>query len=431
MNTQITLAELLQRANAGEPGAQFSYANHLNQQGHAQEAVTWFARAAQSGHGQACLFYAAALAYGQFIPADIAAAHQILKVGADHGSHLCRSTLASLTAQGFGGKPDWSHAIQIAMKGAKKGDRSTIRQFGLLCVLQGQSELGEDLLSNAAELGDVIAQASLLRIGLEHGQQPQEAESWLANLLRVEYPVRDQLEKVRDLPVANNTIRKTKKTNWSAVGNLLKHPPQRPEQTSTELLSEPKASLLENVIPRVICDYIIALSRPVLKPAEIIDPTSLERRADPYRTGLTMTFDPFGQDLVMCAMDRLLTSFANVRFDRGEMIGVLFYGPGQEYRPHYDCFVDSELADGNELLKGGQRVKTVLLTLNDEYEGGGTSFITKSMTVKPPAGSVLVFNNVNSDGTADKNSLHAGLPVEEGFRWLASKWIREKTYKML
>ena len=39
---------------------------------------------------------------------------------------------------------------------------------------------------------------------------------------------------------------------------------------------------------------------------------------------------------------------------------------------------------------------------------------------------MLAFDNVLNDGSPDKRSLHAGLPVTMGEKWLLSVWIRDR-----
>ena len=51
------------------------------------------------------------------------------------------------------------------------------------------------------------------------------------------------------------------------------------------------------------------------------------------------------------------------------------------------------------------------------------------MTVPPRAGAAIAFRNLKADGQPDPDSLHAGLPVERGEKWLATLWIRERRYR--
>lgn len=78
----------------------------------------------------------------------------------------------------------------------------------------------------------------------------------------------------------------------------------------------------------------------------------------------------------------------------------------------------------------GTRFATLLLYLNDDMEGGHTSFpmwrnaeTSKQLEVRPEKGKAVLFYNLLPDGNYDELSMHAALPVKEGEKWLANLWI--------
>ena len=42
---------------------------------------------------------------------------------------------------------------------------------------------------------------------------------------------------------------------------------------------------------------------------------------------------------------------------------------------------------------------------------------------------VLNWFNTKPDGTPDKHSVHASLPIVRGDKWALSQWMRERSYK--
>jgi prolyl 4-hydroxylase len=46
--------------------------------------------------------------------------------------------------------------------------------------------------------------------------------------------------------------------------------------------------------------------------------------------------------------------------------------------------------------------------------------------VKPEMGKLLVWKNLNDDLSINLNSLHAGLPVTLGEKWICIIWVRER-----
>ena len=79
-----------------------------------------------------------------------------------------------------------------------------------------------------------------------------------------------------------------------------------------------------------------------------------------------------------------------------------------------------------EMHVRGQRVKTCLVYLNSGYDGGETEFPKLGIKFRGNVGEALVFDNVDAAGSGDINTLHAGLPVTRGEKWLLSQWIRNK-----
>jgi hypothetical protein len=49
--------------------------------------------------------------------------------------------------------------------------------------------------------------------------------------------------------------------------------------------------------------------------------------------------------------------------------------------------------------------------------------------VAPEPGKAVIFDSLHADGTPDPDSLHAGMPVEDGEKWLATLWIRQGRYR--
>jgi prolyl 4-hydroxylase len=106
-------------------------------------------------------------------------------------------------------------------------------------------------------------------------------------------------------------------------------------------------------------------------------------------------------------------------------MSILKYAPGEYYRPHLDYF-DPKLAVSSTFMEdGGQRTASAVTYLTAPGKGGGTSFPNLGLTVPPAAGSTLWFRNCSADGQVDERSLHAGDTVEEGEKWVVTKWFRE------
>jgi prolyl 4-hydroxylase len=70
----------------------------------------------------------------------------------------------------------------------------------------------------------------------------------------------------------------------------------------------------------------------------------------------------------------------------------------------------------------------LVIYLNDVELGGETAFPEIGLTVTAKKGSAVYFEYCNSQEHTDPLTLHAGLPVLKGEKWIATKWMRQNTY---
>lgn len=120
-----------------------------------------------------------------------------------------------------------------------------------------------------------------------------------------------------------------------------------------------------------------------------------------------------------------IAALVGLPLSHAESFQIIRYDVGAEYRAHFDAF-DPNTPSGVRTLKcGGQRVITVLGYLNTAKKGGGTDFPKLKFQVPAERGKLVVFHNCEA-GTDIRHpqSLHAGLPVEEGEKWAFNLWFR-------
>jgi prolyl 4-hydroxylase len=105
---------------------------------------------------------------------------------------------------------------------------------------------------------------------------------------------------------------------------------------------------------------------------------------------------------------------------------VLSYEPGQQYKQHADYFNPEYPAFAEMLSILGQRAATCLTWLNEDFAGGETDFPRAGFRHKGRTGDAMLFMNVTQDQKPDPMSVHAGLPVSQGRKWLLSQWVRDR-----
>ena len=113
----------------------------------------------------------------------------------------------------------------------------------------------------------------------------------------------------------------------------------------------------------------------------------------------------------------------------GEPVQGQRYLPGQQFKPHNDWFYTSEGYWPGEEARGGQRSWTAMAYLNAVDEGGATAFIELGIQIEPKPGVLLLWNNALPDGRPNEATLHAGLPVEAGAKYVITKWYRTRAWR--
>jgi prolyl 4-hydroxylase len=115
-----------------------------------------------------------------------------------------------------------------------------------------------------------------------------------------------------------------------------------------------------------------------------------------------------------------------------ENIQVVKYNKGGFYKEHYDaCSYDAEKCK-NMNNNSGQRITTLLIYLNDNFEGGETKFTHEKvkLNVKPEKGMAILFYNVSSkdNDIVHPLSLHTGSELLSGEKWICNVWSHKNKF---
>ena len=169
------------------------------------------------------------------------------------------------------------------------------------------------------------------------------------------------------------------------------------------------------------CQWLIAAAGPRLERAPVYNnPTGV----DPGRTNQFTPFNFANGDIIVEVIRQRIANQIKAPLACLEMSQVLHYGVGQEFVLHCD-FLDPQ-AMREEIARHGQRVATVLIYLNEGFEGGQTDFPRLGLNHRGRTGDALVFGNVDAAGRPDPRSQHAGCPPTLGEKWVFSQWVRNR-----
>ena len=187
-------------------------------------------------------------------------------------------------------------------------------------------------------------------------------------------------------------------------------------------MAVPRVVVLGGLLSDAECDALIAAARPRMSRSLTVATKTGGEEVNDDRTSQGMFFQRGENDLVKTIEARIARLIRwPVAF--GEGLQILQYVPGTEYKPHYDYFDPAEPGTPTILKRGGQRVGTVVMYLNEPEKGGGTIFPDVFFEVAPKRGNAVFFSYERAHPST--RTLHGGAPVMAGEKWIATKWLRE------
>ena len=142
-----------------------------------------------------------------------------------------------------------------------------------------------------------------------------------------------------------------------------------------------------------------------------------------FRTSETCDLD--SEEPMVGDIDRRLCEALGIDAARGEPIQGQRYAPGQEFKPHTDTFNPGGADFYAFCGEQGQRTWTAMIYLNEPDEGGATRFKLLGKSIQPETGKLLAWNNLLPDGSPNSATLHQGMKVRRGTKYILTKWFRE------
>lgn len=193
-----------------------------------------------------------------------------------------------------------------------------------------------------------------------------------------------------------------------------------------QTMADPRVVVFGGVLSDEECEQLIALARPRLARSLTVATKTGGEEVNADRTSNGMFFQRGESELVR-RIERRLAALVNWPEENGEGLQILQYGPGAEYKPHYDYFDPAEPGTPTILKRGGQRVATIVMYLAEPAKGGGTVFPDVHLEVAPKRGNAVFFSYERPHPST--RTLHGGSPVLEGEKWIATKWMRERRFE--
>ncbi len=170
------------------------------------------------------------------------------------------------------------------------------------------------------------------------------------------------------------------------------------------------------------CDTLIAMIDADRRPSSLLS----DRPESDFRTSESCDMNRYAPEVQ--PIDESIADLLGLPHEKGETMQGQRYAPGQHFRAHHDYFHDTESYWPQIQASGGQRTWTAMIYLNDVAEGGETWFPQAGFKIAPRRGLLLAWNNMNPDGTPNTLTLHEGMDVVEGTKYIVTKWFREGSW---
>lgn len=144
------------------------------------------------------------------------------------------------------------------------------------------------------------------------------------------------------------------------------------------------------------------------------------------RTSHSCNLDAYNP--LVAEVDRRIANLLGIDPALGEPLQGQRYHVGQCFKDHVDFFYVDQPYWAEYASHGGQRTWTAMAYLAAPVRGGRTGFGLLNVEIEAKVGRLLIWNNMADDGSPNGWVLHSGQPVEEGVKYVITKWYRERRF---
>ena len=203
----------------------------------------------------------------------------------------------------------------------------------------------------------------------------------------------------------------------SSVETLMSHPGiQRVPSDKLDLFQR------KSFLTPELCSELIALIDKDRRPSTLAD------AGDDHYFRTSETCDLSADEPAVKQLEAMLFALNGIEPAHGEPVQGQRYAVGQEFKPHCDYFNPGGADWAKYCSIAGQRTWTFMIYLNDVEAGGATRFKAVNKTFQPETGKLVCWNNMRSDGRENPSTIHHGMKVRKGVKYVITKWYREKEW---
>ncbi|WP_419571048.1 2OG-Fe(II) oxygenase [Rheinheimera sp.] len=413
-------------AEAGDAVSQLKLGLKLLAQSEFKEAIAWLHRAAEQKVPRAAETIGMLLLTGQGVQRNPELAFEYFRSAALAGDAQALYRCAELMARGVEVNQDLVGALDCLITSAKQGYPLSLRAVAMFWLAEHNTASARKALLIAACQNDPHSQYLLANLC----DDPSEALHWLG--LAANAGLSLALERFKQATQDGLLPKVPTGIELAAVLAQLQDEldqlkwPELPAWSKVELNQSPLVAEVDGFFSDMESDYLIHQAQFLLEPAQVITEQGGHEHHH-FRTGSTAALGSRNLDFVATWLNARVNRFLSVQDGQAEPACVLHYATGQQYKLHLDVLPpDSEFTS---VTRGGQRMLTALVYLNEGFSGGSTLFPKLGLDIPARRGKLLVFENCSANGDVYENSLHAGSEIESGDKWVLSRWFRQTPFQ--
>jgi prolyl 4-hydroxylase len=184
--------------------------------------------------------------------------------------------------------------------------------------------------------------------------------------------------------------------------------------------SEVQLFLIDDFLSSEECSSLIEIGHASLRPSTVTNP---DAGAD-FRTSETCDIGIIKNPLVQAVSERI-SSATGISQEYSEVMQMQKYSVGHEFKSHTDYFEPNTPEYIEHASVRGNRTWTCMIYLNPVEQGGETLFSSINELITPKMGRAVIWNNLTLDGNVNPKTIHAGLPILQGEKYILTTWFRQ------
>jgi prolyl 4-hydroxylase len=182
--------------------------------------------------------------------------------------------------------------------------------------------------------------------------------------------------------------------------------------------------IYNNFITKKEANYIIQNANKLFIKSELVSSKKYDENIRKSETAWLNKNDNIIKNIVL-----RVCNIGNFSFENVEDMQVVRYGVNGFYKEHHDSFPHNTKESLESLSRGGHRIATMLIYLNDDFEEGGTEFPNLNKIIKPKKYGAILFEPLNKKRTqCHPYALHGGLPIKSGIKYICNIWVRQDKF---